>query len=466
MTAAAKNDKLKPRTTRTAVELEQHVLELLTANNLEALRPVVGGAHPADIAEMMDRLSHPQRHQVFARLPPPLAAKVLDEMSIEPTRQVLDQLTDAEAARLLELLPMDELAEILTEDVPKRQGQLVALLSPAKAKAVLALMNYPAHSAGRMMTEKYATAQPEMTVAETLTHLREVHPDVETLTNIYVVNHEEQLVGVVSLREVVVAPPDQRLQDLMNTQLVTVTPETDREEVARLVSHYDYLALPVVTPDRKMLGIIPVDDVIDVLVAEGTEDILRFGGMEGGPAIDQPYFTVPIPLVIRKRVGWLLLLFLAETLTGTVLRSFEGELAKVVALSFFIPLLIGTGGNTGAQTVSTLIRGLALGEIQMRDIWRVIQRELLSGFLLGLLLGAVAFGRTMLWGSGPALASVVALSILAICTWANTIGALIPLIAHRFKIDPAVVSAPLITTLVDATGLAIYLLIAKLILHI
>ena len=262
----------------------------------------------------------------------------------------------------------------------------------------------------------------------------------------------------------VVAPPERRLDEMMNTRLVTVAPETDREEVARLVSHYDYLALPVVTPDRKMLGIIPVDRVIDVLVSESTEDILRFGGMEGGGTIDQPYFTVSLPLVIRRRIGWLLLLFLAETLTGNVLRIFESELERVVALSFFIPLLIGTGGNTGAQTVSTLIRGLALGEIQFRDIWRVVRRELFGGLLLGTVLGIVALVRTLLWGNGIEIALVVALAILAICTWANTIGSLVPLLAYKLKIDPAVVSAPLITTLVDATGLAIYMLIAKLIL--
>ena len=250
----------------------------------------------------------------------------------------------------------------------------------------------------------------------------------------------------------------------MNTELVTVAPDTDREEVARLVSHYDYLAMPVVTPDKHMLGIIPVDDVIDALVAEQTEDIMKFGGLEGGGISNQPYFTVPLPMVIRKRVGWLFLLFVAETFTGTVLRHFEDELAKVVALSFFIPLLIGTGGNTGAQTVSTLIRGLALGQIQMRDIWRVIQRELLSGLLMGSLLGIVAFGRALLWGSSTQLSLVVGLTVVAICTWANTIGALIPLLAYRLRIDPAVVSAPLITTLVDATGLAIYMLIAKAIL--
>ena len=461
---ANQKDKNAPPVTTTAVVLEGQVLAHLAPTDADALKQLLAKAHPADIAEMMDRLNAAQRKQVFAQVPVALAPKVVDELSIETTRQVLDGLPDADVARLLEQLPMDEVAEVLTEDVPKRKDALLALLSPAKAEAVRSQMRYPAHSAGQMMTEQFATVRPEMTSEETLAHLRQVQADVETLTNLYVVNPNQQLIGVVSLREVVVAPPGKRLDELMNTQLVTVTPETDREEVARLVSHYDYLALPVVAPDGRVLGIITVDDVIDVLVAEGTEDILRFGGMEGGGTIDQPYFTVPIPLVIRKRVGWLLLLFLAETLTGTVLRYFENELARVVALSFFIPLLIGTGGNTGAQTVSTLIRGLALGEIQMRDIWRVVLRELFSGLLLGVLLGAVAFGRALLWGSAPPLAAVVGLSILVICTWANTIGSLIPLIAHRLKIDPAVVSAPLITTLVDATGLAIYMLIARALL--
>src|SRR5262249_32085650 len=200
----------------------------------------------------------------------------------------------------------------------------------------------------------------------------------------------------------------------------TVTPETDQEEVARLVSRYDLLALPVVDAGGHILGIVTVDDVLDVLVQEGTEDVLRFSGIEGGPEFDQPYFTIPILRVVRKRVAWLLLLFLAETFTGSVLRLFESELSRVVALSFFIPLLIGTGGNTGAQTVSTLIRGLALGEIRVRDTWRVILRELWSGLLLGLILGTVAFGRALLWGSSYPLAAVVGLTIIAICTWANT----------------------------------------------
>src|SRR6266540_6555358 len=402
--------------------LEHRVYEALAHNNLESLKEYLATQHPANIAAVLDRLNHPHRHQVFALLAPAQQAKVLDELSTEATQNVLDILSPQEVGVLLNYMPMDEAARLLAEEVPKQRAELLEVMSPEHAAAVQTLLQYPPESAGRMMTEKFARVQPELTAAETLAYLRQINPEVETLTDLYVLNPAGQLIGVVSLRDVVVAAPERCIDELMNTELVTVAPDTDREEVARLVSHYDYLAMPVVTPDKHMLGIIPVDDVIDALVAEQTEDIMKFGGMEGGGISNQPYVTVPLPMVIRKRVGWLFLLFVAETFTGTVLRHFEDELAKVVALSFFIPLLIGTGGNTGAQTVSTLIRGLALGEIRLRDTWRVIARELAGGLLLGLILGTVAFGRALLWGSTSPLALTVGVSILAICTWANAVG--------------------------------------------
>jgi magnesium transporter len=293
--------------------------------------------------------------------------------------------------------------------------------------------------------------------------VRQVADEHATLDNLYVLDATGRLVGIVTLRALVTAPPGHRISEFMTTRIIRVVPETDQEEAARLVAQYDLTSLPVVTADGRLLGIITVDDVIDVLLEESNEDVLRFAGVEG-PAKDQPYFTVSIPQAVRRRVGALLLLFVAESLTGNVLRLFEDELSRVVALSFFIPLLIGTGGNTGAQTVSTLIRGLAFGEIRLRDTWRVLARELGSGLLLGLLLGAVGFGRALLWDSSLPLALVVGLTLVAICTWANTVGALIPLVAHRVGVDPAIISAPLITTLVDATGLMIYLLIAKALL--
>jgi magnesium transporter len=249
----------------------------------------------------------------------------------------------------------------------------------------------------------------------------------------------------------------------MRTEPVSVPPDTDQEEVARIVAQYNLLTIPVVSSDGGMLGIVTVDDVIDVLIEENTEDVLRFGAVERG-ATDESYFEVPIWRAVRRRVGWLLILFLTGTLTINVLGQFEEELEQVVALAFFIPLLIGTGGNTGAQTVSTMVRGMALGEIRLRDGFRVIGRELSSGLVLGCLLAVVALGFALLLGNSLSLALVVALSIIAVCTWANTIGALVPLLAERVGLDPALVSAPLITTLVDATGLLIYLLIAKAIL--
>ena len=446
--------------------IEHQIRDTLTSGNLESLRTSLSSIPFPDLSDVLERLDSTAAAQVFRLIPLQKSIYVLHELGTDATRKLFTQLSTSEIADVLNKMPMDNVAEIFTKDVPERQEELLNIMQPADAAEVRDLLKYPPHSAGRLMTEKFVRLQPEMTVDQAIAHMRELDPEVETLTDLYVVNPDEQLIGVLSLRELFTAAPERQIKDIMTSQVISFTPETDREEVARVVARYDFLAIPIVTPQNKILGIITVDDILHVLVEESTEDALKFGAVEGG-VINQPYFTVPIAKVIRTRIGWLLLLFLAETLTGSVLRHFEVELEAVVALSFFIPLLIGTGGNTGAQTVSTIIRGIALKEIRMSDTWRVITRELGSGLLIGLLLGVVAFFRTILWGGlSLQFCLVIGLTILAICTWANTIGSIIPLLAQRFKIDPAVVSAPLITTLVDATGLAIYLLIAKVILGI
>lgn len=444
--------------------LEAQVRDALVARETTRLRRVLAGQYPADVADVIDRLPPDEQLTVFQLLAPDQAADVLDEAGADATRSLLDRLPTSETGALLDLLPADDAAEVLSEDVsPQERAEYLAAMTPADAAEVRALLHYPAKSAGRLMSEKFVRIAPDLTATEVVDHLRRIDPEIETLTDVYVFDDAARLIGVASLRQVITAPPESQVRDFMATHIVSVTPETDQEEVARLIARYDFLAMPVVIPDGRMLGIVTVDDVIDVLTEEDTEDQLRFGAVEPGVG-NQPYFTTPIWRVVRSRVGWLVLLFLAETLTGSVLRVFEDELARVVALSFFIPLLIGTGGNTGSQTVSTIIRGMALGEIRLRDTGRVLGREIVSGVLLGTLLGLVAFGRSELWGSGTELSLVVGLTVLAIVIWANTIGALVPLVAQRLKIDPALVSAPLITTLVDATGLAIYLLIAKAIL--
>jgi magnesium transporter len=256
---------------------------------------------------------------------------------------------------------------------------------------------------------------------------------------------------------------DQPLSAVMRRKPVTVDAREDQESVANKIAKYNLLAVPVLEKDGSVVGFVTVDDVIDVMIEEQTEDILRMAAVEPG-ALDKPYFDNPVLRVVRKRIGWLLFLFVAGTLTSKVLHAFEAELATVVALSFFIPLLIGTGGNAGAQTVMTVIRSLSLGEIGVRHAWRVALREAMTGMLVGLLIGAIAFGQA-LWVTGAFnLALTIAVTICAICVWSTTVGSIIPIAAHRLGIDPAVLSAPLITTLVDATGLLIYLTIAKIIL--
>ena len=442
--------------------LTPQVNEAWDAGELARLRLLLANHHPADLADMLERLEPAQLFQIFQLLDDELAASVLDEIGRDATRALLDRLPVAEAAELLGRLPMDDAAEILVEDVPEQQDALLAAMDAGEAAGVRRLLRYPPDSAGQLMTEQFVSLQPQMSATDALAQVRNMD-DAETISDLYVQDDDGRLLGVLSLRELINLPAQASVADHMTTRVVSVHPETDQEHVAREVAQYNFLAIPVVDSERKLLGIITVDDVIDVLIEENSEDLLRFGAVERG-SVDQPYFTVPLWRVLRNRFGWLLLLLVADTLTGAVLRQFNTRLAAVVQLSFYIPLLIGTGGNTGAQTVSTIIRGLAVRDIHFSDLWRVLRRELLGGLLLGLALSLVAGTRAWLWDGDLRLSLVIGISIIAICTWANVMGSLIPMLANRLGVDAAVVSAPMISTLVDASGLFIYLSIAGLLL--
>lgn len=437
-----------------------------------ALVAATQGARPEDIAEALRDLTNPEALAIFNWLDNDRAAQVLGNLEPDTARYILHNAPPARIADLLDRLPMDDAAWVISEAEPDRASILLSQLqarAPQDAEEVRELLTYPEGTAGRLMTEQFLRLDAESTVGDAVTRVRQADKELETLTDLYVVEQEagglEKLVGVLSLRQLLYSRDEQIIRDVMVTEVVTVTVDNDQEEVAALFSKYDFLAMPVLDREGYLAGILTVDDIIDVLKEEQTEDQLRFSGISVEPGVaNLPYFSTPIFKVVKSRVSWLILLFVAETATGFVLRHFENELAKVVALSFFIPLLIGTGGNTGAQTVSTIIRGLALKEIKFSDTRRVLLREIASGLLLGAFLGTIGGLRAMMWGSGWELSLVVALTLLAICTWANTIGSLIPLLAQRLKIDPALVSAPLITTLVDATGLVIYLSIARMLL--
>ena len=454
---------------RLAELLGPDVLEIVREDP-SALREGLWDFNPADLSELLDALPREDRVRVLENLSPAQVGSILAFEGGETLKIALTRLSPDALAASLDTLEPDDAARLLSFLSEEKRAPVLNKMTARDAAAARGLLAWEPGTAGRLMTGKFVRVRPEWTAAETLDHLRKIDPEVATVADIYAVDDEDHVVGVVSLRKLFPAAPDRKISSLMSHEVISVDPTTTQDEVARLVSKYGFNAMPVVK-DGKPLGIITVDDVVDVLVERETQAALRMGGVtsghepwERGGALD--YFGTSIVKVVRSRIGWLLLLFVAETLTGTVLRHFEGELGKVVALSFFIPLIIGTGGNAGSQTVSTMIRALALGQVRVKDVMKVLARETASGFMLGGLLCIFAAVRTLLWGQTPRLALVVGLTIMAVCAWANIVGSVVPLAAQKFKIDPTVVSAPLITTVVDATGLFIYFMIAKAFLHI
>ena len=420
----------------------------------------------ADLAELLNELTLVEAATVVSMLPVSRAIEVCDQPTMRRRAAILEHLEPSRAAEILAGLSADERTDIVQKMGLHERHRTVAKLSAELRKELESLLKYPPHTAGGIMTTEFVRLDPGLRVGEALKHIRAVAREKESIYACYVLESGTgQLLGSVSLRDLVMAELDAPVAQVMRRRPVTVNAEDDQEAVAQKIGKYNLLAVPVLEKDGNVVGFVTVDDVIDVLIEEQTEDIMRMAAV-GSDALDKPYFDNPIHRVVRKRIGWLLLLFVAGTLTSAVLHRFEDELAAVVALAFFIPLLIGTGGNAGAQTVMTVIRSLALGEVGVRQAWRVVLREATTGVVVGLLVGAVAFGQALLWQAPMALALTVSVTMFAICVWSTTVGSLIPILADRFGVDPAVLSAPLITTLVDATGLIIYFSIAKLILRV
>ncbi|MFY9621892.1 MAG: magnesium transporter [Pyrinomonadaceae bacterium] len=418
----------------------------------------------ADLAELLNQLTLAEAATVISMLPIPRVIELFDHSEMRRRAPILEQLEPERVAQILEGLSADERTDVIQRMGLHECHRVLPKLNPEIRKELEGLLQYPAHTAGGIMTTEFVRLDSKLTVGEALKHIRAVAREKESIYACYVLAEKtNELMGAVSLRDLVMAELTTPVTEVMRRKPVTVHALDDQELVAKKIAKYNLLAVPVLEGDGSVVGFVTVDDVIDVLVEEQTEDILRMAGVEPG-ALDKPYFDNPISRVVRKRIVWLLLLFVAGTLTSAVLHRFEDELATVVALSFFIPLLIGTGGNAGAQTVMTVIRSLALGEIGMRHAWRVVLREASTGMIVGLLVAPIAFGQALLWNVPVALALTVAVTMLAICLWSTTVGSLVPIIAERFGVDPAVLSAPLITTLVDATGLVIYFSIAKIIL--
>ncbi len=450
------------------VALAQRLRESLQEQESDGLIPaLVQEFPPQDVAEALTLLDEPtQQALVLVQMPEEQAAEVLDYLEPVLVEEIFEHIPLDKAARLLQALPADDAAQILEELEESKAEALLQQMAPPEARDVRELLEYPPNTAGRLMVRQYVRVRPEWSIEQAIDYLRQIGPDIETIYYLYAVDTRQRLVGVCSLRELVLADPSKRIEQIMETDLVVVKPETDQEEVANLLSKYDLLAIPVVDELGRMLGIVTIDDVVDILVSESTEDVLKLGAVE---VTEEPYMSQSPWDLARKRVRWLILLFVAERLTGTVLRAYDEEIQKVSALAWFIPLLIGTGGNAGSQTTTTITRALALGEVRLHQVLKVVLREMATGVLLGLLIGLIGLLNAFIWTQKEfhlrlELALTVGLSQMLIIAMATTVGAALPLIAKRLNIDPAVMSAPFITTLIDAAGLLIYFLIAKAIL--
>jgi magnesium transporter len=428
---------------------------------------------PADTADLLNELTLHEAAAVLSMVAVPRAAEVLDQPTLRRRGAIVEELDPGRAAQLLEALSADQRAEIVRLMADTARRRLLPRLSESVRAEVERLLRYPPRSAGGIMTTEFVRLTPQMSVGEALKHIRAVAREKESIYACYVMEPgSDALHGAVSLRDLVMADLEQPITAVMRRKPVTVGALEDQETVAARIAKYNLLAVPVLEADGRVVGFVTVDDVIDVMIEEGTEDVLRMGAVEPG-ALSEPYAATPFWSLIRKRAGWLLVLFLSEMLTATAMGRFEDEIARAVVLALFVPLIISSGGNSGSQAASLIIRALAVGELRIRDWWRVMKREILAGLVLGGILGAVGFVRIAAWSAfsptyGPhwlLVAITVWISLVGVVLWGTLAGSMLPIALKRLGMDPAVSSAPFVATLVDVTGIVIYFEVAARVLR-
>ena len=433
----------------------------------------LGGEHPANIVEILNELEPTEAAQILLQMPAERAIEVLDQSGLEMPTEIVDALPRDRAGALLAGVSADRVADIIRHLPDGGRNELLSRLDAETRKSLLSLLSYPESTAGSIMTTEFVSVPANWTVEETLAHIRRVEHTRETVYAIYVLDPKtRKLVQSVSLRRLISAHPEASVLAAAPPRTpITVAALVDREEVARLISKYDLLSVPVVDETNHVLGIVTVDDIIDAIVEESTEDVQRFGGME---AINEPYLQIGFFEMIRKRGGWLAVLFLSEMLTASAMQGFQGELEKAIVLTLFIPLIMSSGGNSGSQATSLIIRSLALRELSLGDWWRVALREIPSGIVLGAMLGVIGIIRIIVWqktglydyGEHWILVAVtVGTALVGIVLFGSLAGSMLPFVLQRIGFDPASASAPFVATLVDVTGLVIYFSVASVILR-
>ena len=427
----------------------------------------------ADLAELLNELTLVEAATVMSMLPIARAIELCDQPTMRRRAAILEQLEPARVADILTGLSADERTDIVQKMGLHERHRILPKLSAEIREELEDLLQYPVHTAGGIMTTEFVRLDPGIKVGEALKRIRTVAREKESIYACYVLDPAtDKLLGAVSLRDLVMAELDAPLNKVMKLKPVTVNALDDQEAVAKKIGKYNLLAVPVLEQDGSVVGFVTVDDVIDVLIEEGTEDFLRMAAVEPG-ALDKPYMQMALPLMIRKRAGWLVILFLGEMLTATAMGFFEKEIEKAVVLALFVPLIISSGGNCGSQASTLVIRALALGEVALRDWWRVMWREIFSGLGLGLILGSIGFLRITIWSGfsniyGPhwlLVGLTVGLALIGIVLWGTLAGSMLPFILRRLGFDPATSSAPFVATLVDVTGLVIYFSVAVVLLR-
>ncbi len=446
------------------------IVRTIKEKDYKNLKVTISDWEPTEIVDLLLSLPEEDQPIFFRLLGRQMAADVFSYLPAEQQEQFLKNLTNDNIRKLLDELDPDDRTRLFGELPARITRQLMSLLSPEDLKEARTLLGYPEESIGRLMTPDFVAIGSDWEIGHALEHIRNYGSDAETINVIYVVDDEGKLIDDLRLRTLILAHPSRPVESVMDRHFISLSAFDDQEVAARAMQDYDRIALPVTDSDGILLGIVTVDDIIDVIEEEATEDIHKIGGLE---AIDTPYLSTPFTMLVKKRARWLVLLFLGEMLTAAAMGYFETEIAKAVVLALFVPLIISSGGNSGSQAATLIIRAMAVGEITLRDWWRVMRREVLSGVALGAMLGMIGFFRIAIWQylfsiygiHWLLVALTVALALIGVVMWGTLSGSMLPFILRRLGADPAASSAPFVATLVDVTGLVIYFSIAATILR-
>lgn len=442
--------------------LQPEIRALIDERNLSTLKEILGDWTPTDIADLITNLpAENEQVIIFRLLPQDLAADTFEYLEFDMQMNLIKAMGKEEVASILNEMSADDRTALLEELPSTAAKQMIMMLSPEERKIATSLLGYPENSVGRLMTPDYIAVKPEWDIMQTLEHIRKYGKASETLNIIYVVDAKGKLIDDIKIRDVILAPLESKIADLMDENFVELNVHDDQEKAVEIFKKYDRVALPVVDALGFLIGIVTIDDVLDVAEEEATEDIHKLGGTE---ALEDPYIDTTIAEMVKKRGKWLVFLFVGEMLTASAMGFFENQISRAVVLALFVPLIISSGGNSGSQAATLVIRAMSLGEITLRDWWRVMKREIISGFLLGCILGSVGFLRIILWTTfsdiyGPhwfLIGLTVASSLIGVVLWGTLSGSMLPFVLRRLGADPATSSAPFVATLVDVVGIMIY----------